>query len=431
MGRLRVTVRSDGLAAELQAVPGPPVVAADVHAELAASRVVHGIDTQAIDDVVRRLGDPTCTLTQVVARGEAPVPGSDGTIACAFCTAPHVGTVQANGSIDYRERELLHPAAVGQVIARIVPPTPGTPGRNVRGEPLATKAGKPFAQRLGAGVKAEGDQVVAACGGVVSHSARQIDVVALYTHQANVDLASGNLHSSGSLLIRGDVCEGFAATAEGDLQVTGAVLDARVTAGGSLRVDQGILGASDVQAGEHVTGRHATSAHLHAGGTIELRDGATHCRLAADHIRIVNGRGVAFGGELRARQTIELRVAGSPGGAPTRLSVCDLDDERTELVRRATDAARFERSCVRAGHGDAKATRQALRATDHSEQERLRVLQRQREMLRTATIRIADTAHPGVVLQFGQQTLPIGETLRATSFHYDVERDAIVQCPLP
>jgi uncharacterized protein (DUF342 family) len=432
MGRLRVTVRSDGLAAELQAVAGPPVTAADVHSELVKSGVVHGIDAAAIDDVVQRLADSTCQLTQVVARGDAPVPGADGAIECAACEAPRAGVVQADGSIDFRERELLHPAAVGQVIARIVPPTPGTPGRTVRGAPIATRAGKPTAQRLGPGVRADGEQVVATCGGVVLHSARQIDVVALYTHAANVDLESGNLHTSGSLLIRGDVCEGFLATADGDVQVTGAVLDARVNAGGSLRVDQGILGEGcDVQAGEHLGGRHATSARLHAGGTIELRDGATHCRIVADHIRILAGRGVAFGGELCARQSIELRVAGTAGGSPTRLSVCDLNEERAELVRRESDAARLGRSCARHGRGDAKAVRQATRAADHSDQERLRMLQRQREMLSTAAIRIADTVFPGVVLQFGQQTLRVTEPLHAASFRYDVEQDTIVQCPLP
>jgi len=433
MGRFRVCVRSDGLAAEIQATAGPPVTSAELHAELAAARVVHGIDAAAIEALLARFADANYKGSQVVALGIEAVHGIDGSLSFQFATTPVAGTTHEDGTIDYRERALLHPAAAGQPIARIVQPTAGTPGRSVRGEPIANKPGRPFMQRLGPGAQAEGEFIVANRGGVVLDTGRQLDVVALCTHQANVDLASGNLHSNGSLLVRGDVCEGSTAQADGDVQITGAVLDACVTAGGSVRVDQGILGASsEVHAAEDICCRHATSAQLHAGRTIELGDVATHCRMQADQIRILGGRGVAFGGDLSARQSIDLRVAGTPNGATTHLSICDPGDDLSELARRQADAARLARP-QHGGTGQpprlpaAKVTRMVTRADDHSQAERLRVLQRQREMLRTAAIRITDTVHPGVVIRFGQVTMPITEQLATSNFTFDTERDVIVR----
>lgn len=438
MARLRLTIRGDGLAAELHASPGPPATAAEVQAVLAEAKVVHGLDQAALDQFTARLADAQFTGKVEIAKGTAPVAGTDGRLEGA-CLMPQLpGTEHTDGHIDYHERVLLHPAALDQDLARITAPTPGTAGCNVRGLPLPAKPGKPHQERLGPGVRCFGDRLVAARNGTVLHTERSFDVVPLHVHQGDVDLDSGNLHTHGSLQVQGDVHEGFAATADGHVHVTGAVFSGTVTAGASVRVDQGVLGTgSELRAGDDLVCRHATSASLQAGRLVEIGDQATHCRIQATHIRAARGRGAVFGGSLRSRQSIEVRAAGTATGAPTLLSVADLLDAQTELVRLQAEAARFDRANLRSQRGEdgrlggGKALRLATRAGDRSQQERLRLLALQRELLSAARITILDTAHPGVVLQFGAVRLPITLPIQGGEFRFDLDHDKIVQKRLP
>lgn len=434
VARLRVTIRSDGLAAELQASAGPPMTAAEVQAVLSAAEVVHGVDATVLAAFTGRLADPKWDGKVTIGQGEGAVVGADGRLEGAFLTPKLPGMLHSDGHIDYHERGLLHPVATDQEVARIIPPTTGKAGRDVRGRVLTPKPCKPHAERCGPGVRIDGDRVVAASGGVILHTERLIDVVPLHVHKGDLDLRSGNLHTHGSLQVQGDVHEGGVATADGAVHVTGAVLDGSVTAGASLRVDQGALGEHCVlQAGEDLLCRHATSARLQAGRMLELGDQATHCRLRANHIRVVNGHGAVFGGEVRGKQSIEVRTAGTASGASTLLSVCDLIDEQTDLVRLQADAARIDRATLRSQRGEdvrlagGKGIRMATRAQDRSQQERLRILARQRELLSQAFVRITDTANIGVTIQFGSTRLTVMVPIQGADFRFDIDQNKIVQ----
>lgn len=438
MGRIRIMIRGDGLAAEIKISPGPPMKAPELQAALAEAKLVHGIDTEAVAKLGERIVDPVFQGNAPIATGQAPVNGVDGRLDGEFLHAKIAGTEHTDGHIDYHERELLHPALADQVVARIVAPTPGTPGRDVRGKVLPPKPGRPHPQRFGSGVKIDGDRVISLRQGAVFCTDRQFDVVPLHVHKGDVHLASGNLHTPGSVQVQGDVREGFAVTADGDVMIGGAVLDAKVTAGGTAVIHHGILGAGcEVRAGEDIECRHATSALLVAGNTLEIGDQATHCRMMATHIRLTHGRGAAFGGELRAKSTIELRTAGTQTGAATLLSVADLVDELAELARLEAEAARHDRVALKGARGEdvrmggQKGLRQGTKASDRAQQERLRVLARQRELLRDAAISVRDTIWPGVVLQFGSVRLPVGLPIQHAQFRFDLETNTIVQGRLP
>jgi uncharacterized protein (DUF342 family) len=426
-----VTIRPDGLAAEAKVAAGPPMKAADLQAAIAEAKVVHGLDAAAIAQFAERIADPIFSGSVQIATGAAAVDGQPGRLEGEFQAAKVAGTKQGDGHIDFHERELLHPAVENQEVARIIAPIPGTPGHDVRGRVLPPRPGRPHTQRFGQGVKVDGERVIAARSGVIVCTDRLFDVLPLHLHKGDVDLASGNLHTPGSLLVQGDVHEGFAATADGDVRITGAVLDGKVSAKGSAQIDHGVMGAGcDVQAGADLHCRHATSARLQAGGSIEIGDQATHCRMFAGKILARRGRGTVFGGELHARDLIEVRVAGTPTGAATLLAVADLVDQQTELARLIAEAARLERIAARGPRGapgTASDQHLANRAADAVLQERQRLAGLQRELLKKARIVVADTVHPGVVLQFGATVLRVTMPTPAASFHFDPETNTIVQ----
>lgn len=436
MERIRVQIAADGSAAEAIVATGAAATADDVHRALERAGVRFGIDDAAVAALAQRLADAGFAGTATIARGEAPEPGTDGRIECPIDTRLLPGRVCADGHIDWRERELLHPIADAEPLGRIIAPTPGRLGHDVRGRPLAPRAGQPSTVRIGDGVRRDGDDLFAARAGVLLHDARQFDVVPLYTHATDVDLRSGNLHTEGSLEVRGDVREGATATAVGDVVIRGAVQSAKVTSGGSVAVAQGVLGRDSlIEAGAGISCRHATSARFTAGGTVEFGDHAALCSVSAEHVVALHGRGAIVGGELRARASIRLIGAGAGAeGAPTLLAVADLSQEQAELVRRGNVGQKIERQAVRTrrdpARHDGKLHRAAVRSGDEAQQARLRLLQRQRELLRSACIEIHGTAHPGVRLRFGAFTRQLDEARSRTRFVWDPHRDDIHEEPL-
>ena len=403
MGVARIKIRTSdrSMVAVVQATAGAAMSAPDLRSALATGRIVHGLDDAAIEALGQKLADATFAGEAVVARGSPPVPGEDGRIEGLFPPGTQAGMPREDGSIDYRERLFLLGVTAGIELGRIVAPTGGTPGTDVHGGAVPAKPGKPTTIRTGAGTKIQGAVVVATRDGVLLRNARTLDVVPLFAHGGDVDYRSGNLHTDGSLAIQGDVREGFAATASGDVQVQGAVTDGTVHAGGGVDVQGGVIGRNaTVHAAGDVNCRHATSAAIEAGGTVTIADQATHCRIRAAVVEAVERHGLILGGETRARDRITVANAGSPGGAATLLVVGDLLEEQAKAVRAGGPAARFDQM-ARQRHGGGGG---GLRSVDAANEERLKLRVRQREMLAKACVEIQGSIHPGVRVVFGDRS---------------------------
>lgn len=427
MGRIHVTVAANGMGATARVAPGAIGSPGDLHATLRLAGVVHGIDVDASRRLAARLADPNATADAVVATGTPPVPGQDGRLDGVLPAAMQVGRTDERGNVDYRERDLLRSVAAGDVVATIVSPTAGTPGRDVCGRAVPARSGRVHRQRFGNGVRREGDRLIAAHAGVVIANERLVDVVPLYTHPGDVDYRSGNLHTTGSLLVQGDVSDGFSATADGDVVVAGVVQGGGVAAGGSVHVGRGILGSADtVRAGGDITCHHATSARLVAGGEIRVADQVTDSHLQALRVRVTDGHASVRGAEVHARDLIEVGTAGAPGGTRTVLAVGDLLQERAALARQTVAAARVDRAAGRGDRGR-KGVRAAVRAGDAERRGELALRLRRREILRTAEIRVRGICCPGVVLRFGDAELRPTEELRGAHFRFDLDKEQIVR----
>jgi uncharacterized protein (DUF342 family) len=431
VNRIRVLVAADRSSVEVQIATGLPADARELRAALQAQGVVHGFDEQALASLGALLADATADGRAIVARATPPSPGRDGRVEFAFATAPLPGLQGKDGSVDFCERDFLHPAATGGEIARIVPPEPGRDGHDVLGRPQPAPAGKPAALRIGAGAALQPDgRVLAVRDGFVVTPAGAVDVLPLYAHKGDVDLASGNLHSHGAVFVSGDLHQRFQIEADGDVAVAGCSFGGTIAAGGSVTVGLGVQAGSHLTAGGDLRCRHATNSTLVAAGRIEVRDELVHCEVAATSIQLLQGRGSALGGALRARDHIAVRNAGSASGAPTLLAAGDLTSERTELVRRRRQLERIERTVHRRGDADparGKLLRQRAAAADDTQQEKLDLLRRQRALLRDARIEVHGRVHAGVRVQFGSAVLALTTDCQGTRFRFDADAGTIVQ----
>jgi uncharacterized protein (DUF342 family) len=436
MGRLRIVVAADGLSAEVHVAEGAPCTEVDLRAQLAQAGVVHGLDDDAIAQLALSLAQPKWIAQATVARGTPPIAGDDGRLMVLGPPGLRPGREHADGHIDYRERQCLLPVTADVCVATLVEPGAGRPGRSVLGRTLPSKPGAPLRVRIGPGLRQAGDRLFSLRGGALVLVPPLVDVVPFYEHSGDVDYESGNLHSDGAIAVRGDVREGFTVDATADVHVTGAVLDAIVTAGGKAIVDQGVLGGhAAVTAGTDLHCRHATGALLRAQGTLTFGDQASHCLLHASRVVATSGRGTIFGGELRAKDAIVVRNAGTAVGSPTTFVVGDVADDEAELIRQAITDLKVADRAVQRGRNEpgrgAKVARDFVRATNPAQQAMIRLRLLQRERLRTAVVEIHDTLHAGVRIHFGERTFASDVPRQRLRLCWDEPNDRIVEENLP
>lgn len=213
--------------------------------------VEFGIDMEAVESCRERPGRHVF----VVARGKPPEPGKDGKIDFLVPLERVVDLPADVLQVDFREIAKVPDVKQGQVIAVKTHPVPGSPGKAVNGAVIQAQRPKDPKFRAGKGVEfqeRDGKTVaVATVSGcpVFNEDSGTISVDPVYTHRGDVDMASGNIRSSGSVCILGQVTEGMKVESEGNQEISGAVTEAMVRAGGSVRINGNVF-KSTVVAGK-------------------------------------------------------------------------------------------------------------------------------------------------------------------------------------
>jgi len=142
----------------------------------------------------------------------------------------------------------------GEVLAVKHLPEMGRPGVRVKGDIILAPEPSDCALSAGAGAVLSGDgkrAVAARAGRPVAYHSRclvRVSVLPELVHTGDVDLASGNINFKGDVVITGNVEEGMAVEADGDVRVGGLVSGARIRTTGSVLIRKNIL-ASAVTAG--------------------------------------------------------------------------------------------------------------------------------------------------------------------------------------
>ncbi len=121
---------------------------------LEGASVCHGVDDDACLALVHRVNNqpPGTHHRHCLAHGSPPINGEDGSMEMAVeYNRNLVGLPDESDTIDVRERGSFTSIAKDALIARIVLPTVGVDGRNVRGESLLAIPGQRAAVDPGPG----------------------------------------------------------------------------------------------------------------------------------------------------------------------------------------------------------------------------------------------------------------------------------------
>jgi len=255
----------------------------------------------------------------VIAEGLKPANGRDAYIQYNFETDQ--GRIKlregSNGRIDFKDLNIIKNVVENQPLAKKIHPEQGTVGRTVTGKVIPSKNGRDIPLPVGKNVHVGDDEVtiIADINGQVVLAGGKINVEPVYTVQGDVDLKTGNIIFLGTVIINGNVEDGFSVKAAGNIEVNGTVGKADLDAEGDIIVHQGITGkfTGIVRAGRSIWARFIENTIVEAGNMVVVSDGIINSQVDAFKRIICRGkRAHIVGGRLRASEEINAKILGSP-----------------------------------------------------------------------------------------------------------------------
>jgi uncharacterized protein (DUF342 family) len=303
-------------------------------------RVYHGIK----EDFIREFADKPSYREKVeIAEGTKAVNGQDAYIDYKFETDQTKIQLResSNGKVNFKELNIIQNVVANQVLAVKVPPEEGVDGKTVTGKILPAKSGSDIPLPLGSHVRVgdDGASIVAEINGQVIMSGEKVNVEPVYTVEGDVNLKTGNIIFLGTVVINGNVEDGFSIKAAGNIEVKGTVAKAELDAEGDIIIYQGVNGKSGgkIRAGRSIWSRFIENANVESGNMVVVSDGIINSQIDAIKSIICQGkRASIMGGRLRAGEEINAKVLGnSTSGTETICEVGYDPQSKIELERLA------------------------------------------------------------------------------------------------
>ena len=266
-----------------------------------------------------------------------------------------IGKFLDDGSIDFRERDLITLVQENDIIGRLIPPMAGKSGRDVYGNELPPPPQINIEVTIDARIFAETEEegVIAffasAAGGVSMRTKEKekdgrisqridISVNPISKISGNVDYTTGNVEFNGDVMIEGSVQQQFSVRATGSVTIGGYIeAGAYVTAGKNIVVKRGVIGAStELIAGGSIAAKYVQEATLRSGSDIRIGSHLFNASVRSGGQIVVTGKGegksrALVGGLAWGARGILARSIGSPYNTNTRL-VTGVNPESLERI---------------------------------------------------------------------------------------------------
>lgn len=285
----------------------------------------HGVVFGIIDSELERIvSEKLYDVNVTVARGQAAVNGVDGSSKELYPRVVKPAFKQRDdGTIDFKEMNLVTNISKGEHICEITMPTEGEPGTNIYGVQLKPRPGRAAVVAQGENTCFNEDKtiLVAAIDGSLVFRKDRFCVDSVYTVAENVDGTTGNITFNGDVIIKGDVTEGFEVRAKGSVTVKGMVEGATIVAGGPIVIEKGINGMNHgtLESAGNITSKYIENCTVHAGGDVAA-ESIINCKVESDGSIEVKGKhGMIVGGSCTAFGSVTATVIGSRAASQTSI----------------------------------------------------------------------------------------------------------------
>ncbi|MGA2640694.1 MAG: FapA family protein [Spirochaetia bacterium] len=320
---------TDGAMKAVVVINEPGFGGADISADyvssfLASNGVVHGLKEDVLEEIELspRYGRPI-----VAAEGTRAHDGANARVEYDFKLERDAVTLrEKDGRVDFKDISHVENVVAGQLLARKIPAEAGQPGQTVTGSIIPATRGKDCDLLVGKNAKLSEDGLTALAdiNGQVLLLGGKINVEPIYTIPGDVNLRTGNILFLGSVIVRGNVEDGFSVKAAGNIEIFGSVGKCLLDAEGDIFVHQGIAAKTEgkIRCGKSLYSKFIEHAHVDAGEYVLVTDGIVHSHVDANKMILCQGkRAQIVGGRLRASEEINSKILGSVAGTETLLEV--------------------------------------------------------------------------------------------------------------
>ena len=183
-----------------------------------------------------------------IARGMAPEDGLNAQMKMhvnpSSVRTPKVKNPEKD-QVDFRELGSIVNVRSGTLLMEKIPPTPGTPGKDVLGNDIPPRPGKESRLKKGQGVRFDEDEkkVYSEIDGKFLLIDGKPAVLNEHTVGGDIDMSVGNILFVGKTLnVSGEVLPGFKLKCRGDINIGQGVNNADVAAGGNIKIKGNIVG---------------------------------------------------------------------------------------------------------------------------------------------------------------------------------------------
>ena len=315
--QINIMISADRLAAYLRLTlffKGQRVEKDAIYAALEGRRITFGIDDAAIDAFCA--GDNLLKELKI-AKGVPPIKGEDGYVDFHFRKeVSHRPLEREDGTVDYKVLDIIQNVKAGDKICTIHPPGEGTPGTDIHGEGI--KPSKGMMPTLPSGdniiISEQDNSITAKIDGGIHYYRGTIHINNVHTIFGDVGPNTGNIDYNGSVVVEGNVLEGFEIKAARDINVKGIIEGVVLWAGGNITVRNGINGMrrANIFAEGDISSLFVENALLLKCGGNLYSDVLLNSTVEVGNLIHLRGpKGAMIGGSCRAGESINVKTIGN------------------------------------------------------------------------------------------------------------------------
>ncbi len=300
---------------------GADITLEQLHSVLAQNKVVYGINEMAL----QRLSIPVYNQKVVVARARPAQDGKNGVCREKFSReVKKTFFEREDGSVDYKELDIINDVKAGTVICDITLPTEAVEGIDVLGRPLKGRNGVKAVLPIGTNTKLSEDglRVEAVVDGNLSFNDGRFMIETTYQVQ-NVNYTTGNITFSGDVVVNGDVEDGFEIHAGGRVVLRGQAGAAVIKAEGNIVIEQGIngTGRAVLEAGDTIDAGFIENCIIRATNKVKAQS-IINCQVECEgDIEVTGGKGIICGGKVTAFGSIVAKEIGNDFNTLTTINI--------------------------------------------------------------------------------------------------------------
>jgi len=291
-----------------------------IYSELNLENISYGLKEDVLKNAVKEVNENEKTIKNLLIAEFLPAQdGEDGRLDLFFKTTSNL-VLDDDVRIDFKQRGSIPYIEANKLMARIMDPTKGEPGKNIKGEIIEPREGIAVVPKLGNNVEQKANEFFAKISGWPIYRNNTIDVLPYFETEGDVSYATGNIVFQGTVMVKGDVQTGFSVDAtNGDVIVAGNCNQGHLKSTGNIIVKGGVI-KSEIEVKGDFTAKFVEYSHLRVwGDTHILGSLLQNVILCKKSVFVNKGKGIILGGKIFAQASIQCLSVGNEAQTETLL----------------------------------------------------------------------------------------------------------------